>query len=76
MTRPPLWRSLLAALAYVAATLVVLLLGATLMTLHQGTLFQSDGKVVVLFLGAALLLLGAGPLVYRAIRSMIQYRGH
>jgi hypothetical protein len=65
---------LLVAVAYVAGTLAVLLLGAALMT-PRSTLFQGHGKVVLL-LGAALLLLGVGRLVYRAVRSMTRYRGH
>jgi hypothetical protein len=74
MTRSPLWRSLLVAVAYVVGTLAVLLLGGALMT-ARSPLFHGHGKVVLL-LGAAVLLLGVVQLVYRAVRSMTRYRGH
>jgi hypothetical protein len=75
MARPYSWRPLLTAAAYVAATVVVLLLGGALMTFQHSVLLRGDGKVVVLLLGTALLLLGAGRLVYSAVRSVIRYRG-
>ncbi|MER7281211.1 hypothetical protein ABT369_42930 [Dactylosporangium sp. NPDC000244] len=68
-------RPLLTAVAYVAATMVVLLLGLALVSVQHSTLLQGEGKSVALLAGAALLLLGAGRLIFRAFRGLTRHRG-